>query len=288
MQKKRITLVIPLVIFNVLTAFPLFAENAETITQKHYKAMLKDLQSYIRENPQAADIEEAKAQAVDAAYFADEPELFLTLLHEQFETLKAQNPIPAQELAQTGMAVVQFSLEQGKPEIAQSVRDSFQTLAETEDNEMYVQVLEMLNAQVNKPAVGTHPELKGTTVDGEEIALSDFKGKVVMIDFWATWCGPCIAEMPNVKAVYEKYHDKGFDIIGVSLDRSVEPLNEYIEENHIPWPNIFDADQSSSLADQFAITSIPSIFIVDKEGKIAAVNARGPELEKEVAKLLSE
>jgi thiol-disulfide isomerase/thioredoxin len=153
---------------------------------------------------------------------------------------------------------------------------------------MFAQIYAQLDAQMNKPGIGTTPELSGTTLEGKQINLDDYEGKVVLLDFWATWCGPCIAEMPNVKKVYEDYHDKGFEIIGISLDRSVEPLKEYIAENNIAWANIYDADQENSIADQFSITAIPSMFIVGKDGKIAAVNARGPELGKTVAELLGE
>lgn len=273
---------------SVAGSLPLFAESAAEISKKHYNAMLADLQAYIEAHPNAADLSEARSKAIESAYYAGNQEAMIGLLQAQFDSLKAQNPVPPQELAQTGMMLAQLSGELGKPEIAKAVLATFEDLAANSDEQIFSQVAGMLKAQLNKPGVGTSPELAGTTLDGKEISLADYKGKVVMIDFWATWCGPCVAEMPNVKKAYEKYHEKGFEIIGVSLDRSVEPLQEYITENGITWANLFDADQENSLAEQFSITSIPSIFLLDASGTIVAVNTRGEALEKKLAELLGE
>ncbi len=77
---------------------------------------------------------------------------------------------------------------------------------------------------------------------GKTIKLEDFRGKVVLVDFWATWCGPCKAELPNVKEAYKKYHEKGFDIISISLDQSVETCKNYVKENEMPWHHICDGN----------------------------------------------
>lgn len=121
-------------------------------------------------------------------------------------------------------------------------------------------------------------------LDGEPISLADYRGKVVLLDFWATWCIPCIAEMPNVKAVYEKYHTKGFEVIGISFDRDKTVLHKFIKENQLPWRQIFAGEkQSSSVAQKYRIKGIPKQFLIDREGKVISVNARGSRLDKLVA-----
>ena len=121
------------------------------------------------------------------------------------------------------------------------------------------------------------PDFSSTfDVDGKSISLADYRGKVILLDFWAVWCGPCIGEMPNVKEVYEKYHDKGFDVIGISLDDDEAVLREFIKENQLPWRQIFDGGGwSGPLAEKYGVRGIPAPFLLDREGKVISVKARG-------------
>lgn len=284
--KSLHSIIAPLLAAGLLPVGPLSAASVEEITSEHYGAMLKDLDAYIQENPEADDLPAAYENAIQAAFSTGDTDKVVTLLGRQFDLLSEQKPLPVQELAQTGMMRAQFAMRNGNSGVVKEVHEDFKALAETRDDPIFQQVLGMLKGMTAKPAIGSEPELEGTTLEGEEISLDDYRGKVVMIDFWATWCGPCIAELPTVKAAYEKYHDKGFEIIGVSLDRSRETLVTFIEKENIAWPNIFDPGQEASLADQFGVTSIPSVFLVDQKGEIAALDPRGPQLEQELAKLL--
>ncbi len=139
-------------------------------------------------------------------------------------------------------------------------------------------------------APGNEPiDFEVRSITGDVVGPSKFRGKVLLLDFWATWCGPCRAEMPNVKRVYAKYHDKGFEILGISLDRSRRDLDRYLADNGITWPQYFDGKYwQNEIAQRYGIQSIPSTFLIDRKGKIRYRSLRGPALERAVRELIEE
>ena len=130
------------------------------------------------------------------------------------------------------------------------------------------------------------PDFQVMDLKGEPLSLEQYRGQVVLLDFWATWCGPCIAEMPNVKRIYEVYRNQKFEIIGISLDNSTAPLEAYIEKENIAWRQYLDSGGKISL--QYNVRAIPSTFLIDGSGLIRKVNLRGPALETAVANLVRE
>lgn len=135
---------------------------------------------------------------------------------------------------------------------------------------------------IDKPAF----EFQVTGLDGEPISLSQYRGQVVLLDFWATWCPPCIAEMPNVKATYAKYKNRKFEIIGISLDQSTAPLEAYIASEGLTWRHYWD--NGGRISHMYNVRAIPSTFLIDGAGIIRRVNLRGPALEIAVAELVRE
>jgi peroxiredoxin len=139
-------------------------------------------------------------------------------------------------------------------------------------------------------AIGSKPipfEVKST--DGEVVSIDKYKGKVVLLDFWATWCGPCRADMPYVVDLYEKHHKKGFEIIGISLDRSRAAMDQYVEANNMDWPQFFDGKYwQNEVAMKYKVRQIPTTFLIDRQGVIRYRSLRGKQLERAVNELIKE
>lgn len=136
--------------------------------------------------------------------------------------------------------------------------------------------------------VGKKSTIKFTALDGREVDMEKLKGKVVLLDFWATWCGPCVAELPNVKEVYDKFHSKGFEIVGISLDKDKDALTQFVAREKMAWPQYFDGKGwENTYGQEFGINSIPAMWLVDKSGQIRDLNGR-EQLAYKVEQMLAE
>ena len=156
-------------------------------------------------------------------------------------------------------------------------------------NDKNPQVAQEANRRLKAQELTKKPlELKFTAVDGKAFDLAKLRGKVVLVDFWATWCGPCRMEIPHVVDTYKKLHEKGFEIVGISLDSSKDKLVAYTKEREMTWPQYFDGlTWNNKISSSYGISGIQTMWLVDKKGFVRSTEARA-DLENQVTKLLTE
>jgi peroxiredoxin len=162
-------------------------------------------------------------------------------------------------------------------------------LSERYPESPYVKALNNRIREMERTAIGSPaPEITMKTPDGNILSLSELRGQVVLIDFWASWCRPCRVENPNVVRMYQKYRPKGFEILGVSLDREHSAWVNAIKEDNLTWKHISDLQfWDSPVVKQYGFSGIPYTVLVDREGKIIAKGLRGPELEQKLEDVLN-
>jgi thiol-disulfide isomerase/thioredoxin len=152
-------------------------------------------------------------------------------------------------------------------------------------------LVEMLEGRVRRlELLGSSMEVAGSTLQGQPFNLKTYQGKVVLVDFWATWCGPCRAELPHVKELYDAYHDRGFEVVGISLDSDRAQLEEFLKTEKIAWVTLFDDKAESGwdnpIATKYGVNAIPTAILVNQQGKVVSLEARGPELTEKLQELL--
>lgn len=141
-----------------------------------------------------------------------------------------------------------------------------------------------LRMEIGQPA----PEFSFPTPEGDKtMGVKDFKGKLLVLDFWASWCGPCRSEIPHMKELYAKYKDKGVDILSVSIDKKDADWKKALEEEQMPWAQVCTPDAGKEIMKEYIFSGIPYILLLDKEGNILAKGLRGEEIDKEIEKILN-
>ena len=284
-MKKALTSLIILSAFSTAQA-----QKALEITSGFENQKIAALEAYLTENPEAQDRDTALAMLVGAnmtiGKFEPLPDLLTRRYDAQPKGLEADLQVIVQEIARPLIeaSMVSNQRDKAKAFITRVKAD----LAEHPQSAQVSQFLDQVGGDLYLPGVGDEMKIAFTDLNGKEIDLEKMKDKVILVDFWATWCGPCIAEMPNVTAAYETYKDKGFEVVGISLDEDKAAVVKFIADNKMPWPQFVDGKGwENELAQRFGIRSIPATFLVGKGGRIVASNLRGPDLEAAIEKALA-
>lgn len=193
---------------------------------------------------------------------------------------------------ETAQQVAQAILNSGdRPATVETYRSLAQILKSSSQPDIVSEAAKLDGMGHRLESVGQEITIEATKLDGEPLDWAAYRGKVVLIDYWATWCGPCVAELPNIRKLYDIYHQRGFDVIGVSVDTDQAELKSFVEKNQIPWTITFHDDAeaaglSQPLALQFGISTVPVALLVDQEGRLISLEARGADLASWLEKLL--
>lgn len=201
-----------------------------------------------------------------------------------------------------------YGLDQQTVQIAQSLGQALEDSTRPELGAVVYENLAKELKKLNRPEIepqiarmeaivrrlklpGSFMEIKGTTADGEEFDWASYRGKVVLVDFWASWCGPCRAEIPNMKEQLEKYGDKGFAIVGISLDNTKEQYQAVVDSEELTWVNLMSQNENergwnNPIAVHYGVSGIPTAILVDKEGEVISMMARGRVLNELLEQLL--
>jgi peroxiredoxin len=294
------------------------AASVAEIQLKYDHALIKELTEYIHKNPKADDRDQAYAalfnKAIERDWFAETEELAQ-------HYLKADPEGPVKVLAQVILtmgraqagrfeeALVQYRiLIQGlipddQEEFAVSFTDSLLIAAIAEGEfDVARQVLNALLARfkenpkvsqkarndlkrldtVGKPA----PAFAAEDIKGRPIRLDSMRGKYVLVDFWATWCSPCVAELPRLQAAYRLYGGTGLEIVSVSLDENKTAVTDFVKVRNLPWPQLHNATSSADLVESFGVSAIPATYLIDPQGTIVRLDLRGKKLDQVLGQLI--
>ena len=267
---------------SLVISLPLLVALAPAAEKGDVGAQLKTIVGKVNERIKAG----AKSEKELSAELAQFDALFAEHQGEKTDAV-------AQILIMKAMLYVQVLDDSAKAlPLLQQLKTDFPETSQGRKADSIIAGIEKMEAakaiQGSLVAGSPFPDFQVKDLQGQPLSIAGHKGKVVLVDFWATWCGPCVNELPNVKAAYEKYHARGFEIIGISLDQEEAKLTGFLKEQKMTWAQFYDGKGwENELAVKYGVQSIPATFLLDGEGKVIARNLRGAALDKAVAQALA-
>jgi thiol-disulfide isomerase/thioredoxin len=245
---------------------------------------------FVLEMRHATDAEAVEARLTNRinAFPESTPEEQKQLIAEVIKQFQQKGKDLTFNDARTAAGLAQM-LDENDIKFTRDTLATFSKLFAAADDEKVAKLLpQFVDGLVKKLAIiGKELEISGKTTDDKDFDLKKLKGKVVLVDFWATWCGPCIQEIPNIVKAHEKYNSKGFEVIGISLDRNDEAIVKFLEARKLPWGSI-NVKDSRLLADRYEVNAIPAPFLIGRDGRVVSTRARGPQLERLLERLINE
>jgi len=214
-------------------------------------------------------------------------------LIQKTAAMLAADPNDAQTAGLAMQLANAFEQMPGGEKIAQGAYQAFGPILAKSTNKRVQAMGESFAGVLRRLSLPGHPmKITGTLLSGAPFNAQSLTGKVVLVDFWATWCGPCVAEIPNVLQAYEKYHAKGFEVVGISLDEDRDALEKFVTEQKIPWPILYEKPVGEGwrhpLSTFYGISGIPTVILIGREGNVITLNARGEKLGEQLAILFKE
>lgn len=321
---RTVSLLSGIMVAGLLMGLPPAAADDSPVTgfrallEKHQRDALRSVADYVARNPDADDAEQAAlwifetavAQGLEAEVVAparqflkrrglDQPAISLAQQALCLGLARAGNRAEAQSVFESYLKGIRFQSPFRTLDLASSLAAQARIAGDMAGSrEIYERVAAAypLNAQISEIIEGRiarqeligqpAPRVAADDLDGKRVEIADFADKVILVDFWATNCAPCLAEFPNLKQLYKANHEKGFEIVGVSFDDGPDTVQAFVARAKLPWRMVMNETPEGTVSQRYKTKTIPALFLIDRKGNVAQVDVRGNDLRAVVEKLL--